>query len=177
MESWTLNHKIFNDDDVRSILRATIRRRDIRWRSITPRHSCSRIRSRWALPLLALLSPLPWSSPRGTRAPHECTRVEAFCSPFSSRPRDPSPQLYRDCLRLADFLAKKQGFPREVLRAQVIAPWRKNQFEKDPETYMRQREAAVRGLSNYMMYEASKGAMDGAPAFAPEVDDGASTSK
>ena len=64
-----------------------------------------------------------------------------------------------------------------MLRAQVIAPWRKNQFEKDPETYMRQREAAVRGLSNYMMYEASKGAMDGAPAFAPEVDDGASTSK
>ncbi len=77
-------------------------------------------------------------------------------------------KLYRDCLRLADFLAKKQGFPREALRAQVTAPWRRNQHETDPETIMRQREAAVRGLSNYMMYEASKGAMDGAPTFVPE---------
>ena len=80
-------------------------------------------------------------------------------------------KLYRDCLRLADFLAKKQGFPREALRAQVTAPWRRNQHEKDPETYMRQRESAVRGLSNYMMYEASQGAMDGAPAFVPEDDE------
>jgi hypothetical protein len=77
-------------------------------------------------------------------------------------------KLYRDCLRLADFLAKKQGFPREALRAQVTAPWRRNQHETDPETIMRQREAAVRGLSNYMMYEASKGAMDGAPTFVSE---------
>lgn len=82
-------------------------------------------------------------------------------------------KLYRDCLRLADFLAKKQGFPREALRAQVTAPWRRNQHEKDPETIMRAREAAVRGLSNYMMYEASKGAMDGAPVFAPEDEEGA----
>ena len=82
-------------------------------------------------------------------------------------------KLYRDCLRLADYLAKKQGFPREALRAQVTAPWRRNQHEKDPETIMRMREAAVRGLSNYMMYEASKGAMDGAPIFAPEDDEGA----
>jgi hypothetical protein len=65
-------------------------------------------------------------------------------------------QLYRDCIRLADVLAKKQGFPREALRTQVTAPWRRNQREKDPETYMRQRESAVRGLSNYMFYEASK---------------------
>ena len=83
---------------------------------------------------------------------------------------DPRLELYRDCLRLADFLAKKQGFPRDAVRAQVIAPWRKNQHEKDPETFMRQRESAVRGLSNYMFYEASKGAMDGAPSFAPEDD-------
>jgi len=81
-------------------------------------------------------------------------------------------KLYRDCLRLADFLAKKQGFPREALRAQVTAPWRRNQHETDPETIMKQREAAVRGLSNYMMYEASKGAMDGAPTFVPEEGEG-----
>lgn len=88
----------------------------------------------------------------------------------SPLPADPSPQLYRDCIRLADFLAKKQGFPRKALRTQITAPWRKNQLEKDPETYMRMRESAVRGLSNYMFYEASKGAMDGAPSFAAEDD-------
>jgi hypothetical protein len=77
-------------------------------------------------------------------------------------------KLYRDCLRLADFLARKQGFPRQALRAQVTAPWRTNQHETDPETIMRHREAAVRGLSNYMMYEASKGVLDGKPNFVPE---------
>lgn len=81
-------------------------------------------------------------------------------------------KLYRDCLRLADFLARKQGFPREALRVQVTAPWRRNKFEKDPETIMRQREAAVRGLSNYMMYEASKGTLDGAPTFVAVDDEG-----
>ena len=37
---------------------------------------------------------------------------------------------------------------------------------------MELREGAVRGLSNYMMYEASRGAMEGVPAFVAErVDD------
>ncbi len=81
-------------------------------------------------------------------------------------------KLYRDCLRLADFLARKQGFPRQALRAQVTAPWRTNQHETDPETIMRHREAAVRGLSNYMMYEASKGTLDGAPTFVAVDDEG-----
>jgi hypothetical protein len=81
-------------------------------------------------------------------------------------------KLYRDCIRLADFLAHKQGYPRDVLRATVRAPWRQNQRETDPEKIVDQREAAIRGLSNYMMYEASKGAMEGVPAFAPEEEEG-----
>lgn len=83
-------------------------------------------------------------------------------------------KLYRDCMRLADYLAHKQGFPRDTMRATVREPWRKHQQETDPAEIMRHREAAVRGLSNYMTYEASKGAMEGVPAFAPEdaVDSG-----
>ncbi len=77
-------------------------------------------------------------------------------------------KLYRDCMRLADYLAHKQGFPRDTMRATVRAPWRKHQNETDTEEIMRHREAAVRGLSNYMTYEASKGAMEGVPAFEPE---------
>ena len=73
-------------------------------------------------------------------------------------------KLYRDCMRLADYLAHKQGFPRDTMRATVRAPWRKHQNETDTEEIMRHREAAVRGLSNYMTYEASKGAMEGVPA-------------
>ena len=67
-------------------------------------------------------------------------------------------KLYRDCMRLADYLAHKQGFPRDTMRATVRAPWRKHQNETDTEEIMRHRESAVRGLSNYMTYEASKGA-------------------
>jgi len=77
-------------------------------------------------------------------------------------------KLYRDCIRLADFLANKQGFPRRVLRQQVTQPWRTHQHETDEALILAHREAAVRGLSNYMMYEASKGAMDGVKPFLDE---------
>jgi len=98
-------------------------------------------------------------------------------------------KLYRDCVRLADFLAHKQGWPRDALRATVREPWRRHMGETDPEKVVKLREGAIRGLSNYMMcvtmevcetvrltggdarrYEASRGAMEGAPVFAP--DDG-----
>ena len=79
-------------------------------------------------------------------------------------------KLYRDCMRLADLLAHKQGYPRDAMRATVRAPWRQHQHETDPAEITRHREAAVRGLSNYMTYEASKGVMEGVPAFVPEDD-------
>ena len=80
-------------------------------------------------------------------------------------------KLYRDCMRLADFLAHKQGHSRDALRATVRAPWRMHRDERDPEKVVALRESAVRGLSNYMMYEASQGAMAGTPAFAKEDED------
>jgi len=52
-----------------------------------------------------------------------------------------------------------------------MAPWRSFMHETDVQVYMKHRENAVRGLSNYMFYEASKGAMDGSNPFVPEDDD------
>jgi len=60
-------------------------------------------------------------------------------------------KLYRDCLRLADYLAFKQSVPRFALREQVRQVWRKNQFLIDANEIRAAREAALRGLSNSMM--------------------------
>ena len=65
-------------------------------------------------------------------------------------------KLYRDCLRLADYLAFKQSVPRFALREQVKHVWRKNQFLTDTNEIRTAREAAVRGLSNSMMHLATE---------------------
>ena len=65
-------------------------------------------------------------------------------------------KLYRDCLRLADYLAFKQSVPRFALREQVRQIWRKNQFLIDTEEIQKAREAALRGLSNSMMHFATE---------------------
>jgi hypothetical protein len=83
-------------------------------------------------------------------------------------------KMYRDCIRMADFLANKQGLPRQVLRQQVTAPWRRHQHETDEALILQHREAAVRGLTNYMMLEAGVGAKDGVK---PLVDEDAEETK
>jgi hypothetical protein len=65
-------------------------------------------------------------------------------------------KLYRDCLRLADYLAFKQSVPRFALREQVRQVWRKNQFLIDANEIRAAREAALRGLSNSMMHFATE---------------------
>ena len=65
-------------------------------------------------------------------------------------------KLYRDCLRLADYLAHKQSVPRFALREQVRHVWRKNQYLIDAEEIQKAREAALRGLSNSMMHFATE---------------------
>lgn len=57
-------------------------------------------------------------------------------------------QLFRDCLRLADYLSARQG-SREALRQQVRVAFRKNLDEKDPEKIEEHKEAcvAMRGRS------------------------------
>lgn len=64
-------------------------------------------------------------------------------------------KLYRDCLRLADYIST-QGGNRRVLRDQVRQAFRKNKDETDPQKIEEQKEAAVRGLSNYMFHEAQR---------------------
>eukprot|EP00889_Picochlorum_renovo_P005596 jgi/Picre1/32626/NNA_007972.t1 len=73
-------------------------------------------------------------------------------------------KLYRDCLRLADYISTKGG-NRLVLRTQVREAFRKNKDETDPEEIEKQKDAAVRGLSNYMFFEAQRMAKE-------EIQDG-----
>jgi len=86
-------------------------------------------------------------------------------------------KLYRDCLRVADALARRQGYSRETLRANVRAPWRANQRENDEGKINALREGAIRGITNYMMHEAARGAMEGVPAFVAEDDDASGTTE
>lgn len=55
---------------------------------------------------------------------------------------DSARQLFRDCLRLADYLSTRQG-SREALRQQVRLAFRKNLDEKDPEKIEEHKEACV----------------------------------
>ena len=43
-----------------------------------------------------------------------------------------------------------------VLRAQVREAFQKNRDEQDPVEIEKQKDAAIRGLSNYMFYEAQR---------------------
>jgi len=49
-----------------------------------------------------------------------------------------------------------QGGNRIVLRTQVREAFRKNKEESDPEEIEKQKDAAIRGLSNYMFFEAQR---------------------
>eukprot|EP00898_Chlorokybus_atmophyticus_P008568 jgi/Chlat1/8712/Chrsp89S08085 len=64
-------------------------------------------------------------------------------------------KLFRDCLRLADYIGRQTG-NREAMREQVVQAFRKNMGETDPLKVIEQKEAAVRGLSNFMVYEAQR---------------------
>lgn len=64
-------------------------------------------------------------------------------------------QLYRDCLRLADYVSTKQG-NRPALRMQVRKSFEVNLGLTDPKAIETAKEAAVRGLSNYYVHEAQK---------------------
>ena len=50
------------------------------------------------------------------------------------------------------------------MRAQVKEAFRKNQHETDPVEIEKQKDAAIRGLSNYMFYEAQRMAKEGEEA-------------
>jgi len=98
-----------------------------------------------------------------------CASTSSLSTSSSSESIPPHPaefllnqplKLYRDCLRLADYLAFKQSVPRFALREQVRTIWRKNQFLIDAEEIQNAREAALRGLSNSMMHFATENLED-----------------
>ncbi|KAK9916359.1 hypothetical protein WJX75_001772 [Coccomyxa subellipsoidea] len=80
-------------------------------------------------------------------------------------------RLYKDCLRLADYIGT-QGGNRAVLRQQVQVAFRKNVGETDPEKIEEQKQAAFRGLSNYMFHEAQRMAKDGTMSAVHPSEDG-----
>ena len=57
-------------------------------------------------------------------------------------------KLYRDFLRLADYVSFEQGHRREAMRDQVRRAWRLNKHLTNEEAIQRAREAAVKALSN-----------------------------
>ncbi|KAK9833207.1 hypothetical protein WJX74_010449 [Apatococcus lobatus] len=64
-------------------------------------------------------------------------------------------KLFKDCLRLADYVGS-QGGNQEVLKQQVRVQFRRHAGETDPQKIEEHKEAALRGLSNYMMHEAQR---------------------
>lgn len=69
-------------------------------------------------------------------------------------------KLYRDCLRLAEHVGSKGGNT-HAIKKQIQLQFRKNAGEADPDKIIEQKEAAVRGLSNYMFVEAQRMAQEG----------------
>ena len=62
-------------------------------------------------------------------------------------------QLYRDCLRLVNHVAPGNSAKSVAMRAMVRTEFVKNRNEKDEAKLESQKAAAVRALSNYMLYE------------------------
>ncbi|KAK3238311.1 putative zinc metalloprotease egy1, chloroplastic [Cymbomonas tetramitiformis] len=60
--------------------------------------------------------------------------------------------IYRNCMRLADYIAMKQG-GKEALRSQVRTSFKKNMQETNPELIEEHINSAIRGLSNYYVHE------------------------
>ena len=66
-----------------------------------------------------------------------------------------TPQLYRDCLRLVKHVGGESAKGR-AMKAMVSAEFRKHSDVTDEKKIDELRAAAVRSLSNYMIYESSR---------------------
>mmetsp|Transcript_204 Transcript_204/g.252 ORF Transcript_204/g.252 Transcript_204/m.252 type:complete len:100 (-) Transcript_204:307-606(-) len=62
-------------------------------------------------------------------------------------------QLYRDCMRLVRHIAPGHTGKSMALRTMVRSQFEKSRNEKDPAAIENLKANAVRGLSNYMLYE------------------------
>jgi len=63
-------------------------------------------------------------------------------------------QLYRDCLRLIKYVAGDSAKGRQM-RLMVGGEFRRHKDETDPEKIEELRFNAIRGLSNYLLFEAA----------------------
>ncbi|KAK9821243.1 hypothetical protein WJX81_008325 [Elliptochloris bilobata] len=78
-------------------------------------------------------------------------------------------KLYRDSLRLANYVSSRPGGAnREVLWQMVRGAFRKNADETDPEKIEKYKEAAIQGLCNYMFIEAQRMAKEQAGTDRPD---------
>jgi hypothetical protein len=72
----------------------------------------------------------------------------------------PVTKLYRDCLKLAEYIGSQSPANKAVvaqsLKRNIRTEFRRNQHETDPQKIDECKEAAVRGLSNYMFHEAQR---------------------
>lgn len=82
-----------------------------------------------------------WMPQPVTRS-HPAPRAWRRALGMAEKNLDSARQLFRDCLRLADYLSTRQG-SREALRQQVRLAFRKNLDEKDPEKIEEHKEACV----------------------------------
>lgn len=101
-------------------------------------------------------------------------------------------QLYRDSLRLATYLARKQGVPPEALKGEVRAVYRRSAAVTDEATVLKLRTACVRimfdsnavkfahavsrplgsavtALHNFLMHEAQQAVREGKDPFEGET--------
>ena len=64
-------------------------------------------------------------------------------------------QLYRDCLRLVKHMAGNSAKGNH-LRAVVRGEFKRNKDEEDPDKVAQLKTDAIRGLTNYLVYQASE---------------------
>ncbi|KAL6770433.1 hypothetical protein ACKKBF_B31250 [Auxenochlorella protothecoides x Auxenochlorella symbiontica] len=69
-------------------------------------------------------------------------------------------KLYRDCLRMADWIATKNGSSGAGMREQIKQAFAKNKSLTDPVEIEAAKADARRGLSNLLFMEAQRMAKD-----------------
>ncbi|CEO95123.1 Complex 1 LYR protein domain-containing protein [Plasmodiophora brassicae] len=82
-------------------------------------------------------------------------------------------QLYRDCMRLAAYIAPRSTPKGAKLRAMITEQFRAHRFETDPTKVEECKQAAIRGLTNYLAFDGlSKASPEYAKSKLADDDDG-----
>jgi hypothetical protein len=76
-------------------------------------------------------------------------------------------KLYKDLMRLAQYMGSRNGGNAGPLREQVRQAFKANMRELDEEKIVEQKEAALRALGNFYFSEAERLARDRKPGAGP----------